>query len=174
MALSLDRLTELFKGVDKDLVVNWHAIAAAAAEIVRLPSNGRRLDDVFLAWYKAPDGSPVVSWNYDRQQYPNAQWRYPKKGDSRITVGEAARSGFCHPGMKEDRVKEWEEWAKAHGSKEVELLLPAYDVKSGYLLLDGAHRSIAILHTKSDYAVELAVIHGPIDEYVLKALAAFS
>ena len=177
MAPRFDTLAKLFKGVDKDLTINWHAIVAASSTSIHLSPSGKCLNGVFLAWCKANDGFPVVSWNYDRQQYPNAHERLPQKGDQHITAGEAAAPDFHHPGMWKDRVGHWEDWAKAEAggqAQKVELLLPAYDVKFGYLLLDGAHRSVAILRAKVDYTVELAVIRGPIDEYVLKDLARFS
>jgi hypothetical protein len=75
---------------------------------------------------------------------------------------------FHHPWKSEERI----EHHRPTGDV-VQLLLPAYDVERGYLLLDGAHRSIATLQANIDYCVELAVIHGPIDRRVLSDLAVF-
>lgn len=171
MAPKLDRAVEaLFRRVDKDLAVNWHAIIAANSRVSRvsLSSSGKRkLDDVFVPWHTS-GGLPVSHGTVDQAQFPQVHSRYPEKGDTALTVSDAAVVGFSHPWMSEQRLK-------AHWpTSRVQMVLPAYYVERGYLLLDGNHRSIATLRAQVEYDVELAVVHGPIDPHVLRDLAVFS
>lgn len=169
MAPNIDMgLTQLFQHVDKDLYVNWHAIAAAGSHISRVHlsrSGRRRLDDVLISWYTR-DGLPVCHRNdIDPNQ---AHKRFPRSGDSAVTVRQAADANFQHPWMSAQKVKEHTP------AGPVQLLLPAYDVEPDYLLLDGAHRSIATLRAGLGYDIDLAVIHGPIDPCIFGDLVVFS
>ena len=69
--------------------------------------------------------------------------------------------------MSEDKISEYTQVGRFNWT------LPAYDVARGYLLLDGAHRSIATERAKVEYEIQLAVIHGPIDHRVLTDLIVF-
>jgi hypothetical protein len=160
-------LTNLFGGI-RDLVINWLAIAAVGSRVSRKclsRTEPLNLGCVFVPWFTY-DGAPVCHLK-DRPQYPGQHVRFPQKGDSVVTLDQATKREFRHPWMSEERIK-------SHEPKgAVQLLLPAYDVERGYLLLDGAHRSIATLRAGVEYDVQLAVIHGPIDRRVLRDLAVF-
>ena len=164
---------ELFRAVDNDLGgVNWHAIVAANSTVsrVQMSFSDGKFHAVFVPWYTR-DGAPVC---HDQRRV-GPSWgpkkvhsRFPQKGDLPVTVGQAAAAGFRHPWMSEQRIEAHRPTGK------VRLLLPAYDVKRGYLLLDGNHRAIATIRAGVDYDVELVVIHGPIDPRVHRDLVVFA
>jgi hypothetical protein len=137
-----------------DLEMDQNALMAVKAHVssVKLSSGGNRLEDVLLPWYMR-NGLAV---------------RRPRHGDRAVTVGEAATVGFSHPLLRKNKLK------KHLPAGPVQLSLPAYKVNQGHLLLNGAHRSIATLRSGVSYDIELEVIHGPIDETILKDLAVFA
>jgi hypothetical protein len=148
-----------------NLHIDWRAIAGCHVSRVHLSHSGPlKLGCVLLAWFTR-NGGPVC--HDPHRQQPGLSPSYPQPGDSPVTVDQAARPNFHHPWMSEERIK------VNYPPGPVQLTLPAYDVERGYLLLDGAHRSIATVRAGVEYNVELAVIHGPIDQRVLRDLAVF-
>jgi hypothetical protein len=146
--------------------IDWRAIVGCSISRVRLSPNGpTKLGDILAAWFTC-DGAPVCH-RHD-PHYPNSHLRRPREGDLAVTLAEAASRGFNHPWMSEQKIGQH----KPNGP--VQLTFPAYDVERGrYLLLDGAHRSVATLRAGVDYNIKLAVIHGPIDRRVFADLAIF-
>lgn len=139
-----------------NLSINWRGIVATGCYVSRayLSRNGAfRLEDVFLTWFMR-NGHPVC--HIADRQYPGLPVTWPQQGDTTVTVGQAAADGFHHPWMSEERIRNY----RPNGP--LRLKLPAYNVERGYLLLDGAHRSIAAVRAGVEYNVELAVIHGPV------------
>ena len=157
----------------EDVSIDWHAILKAGYSVsrVRLSQAGpHKLGCVFLMWFTR-NGAPVCHLPDRARGYPEAHVRYPEKGDSPVTVGQAARTDFRHPWMWQQRIDERVQEYRLGAP--VQLRLPAYKVGPGYLLLNGAHRSIAILRASVEYNIELVVINGPIDQGVLRDLVAF-
>jgi hypothetical protein len=119
---------------------------------------------IFVPWFTR-DGFPVC---HVRTNYTGVVInRYPENGDSPVTVREAAQQGFRHPWLSEQKIEEHRPDAR------VEFAVPAYNVRRGYLLLDGNHRSIATVRAGVEYNIELRIIHGPIDRRVLPDLGVF-
>jgi hypothetical protein len=138
----------------RDFQINWPAIAAAGSRVssVNLSRTGPlTLGSAFVAWYTR-NGGPIA---------------WPERGASAVTPDQAAIPGFCHPRMHQDKIFHHVQ------QRRFDWTLPAYDVGRGYLLLDGAHRSIAALRANAEYNIRLAIIHGPIDHRVLADLIVF-
>jgi hypothetical protein len=154
MALSLDpELSDLFGSIS-DLTINWSVLEAAGFSVSRINlsrTSALNLGGVFVAWYRR-NGEPVL---------------WPERGVSPVTIGQAAKPNFEHPRIFETKISEKIQAGQFNWT------LPAYDVGRGYLLLDGVHRSIAALRACADYSIQLAVIHGPIDQNVLTDLIVF-
>jgi len=147
--------------------MDWIALAASNARISRVRLSAQDLDAVLVPWFVL-DGVPVCDQRHKAVPYfPNVHFRPPMRGDTTVTVGQAAADGFTHPLLDAEDVRRKE---RLVGD---ELVLPVYDVRIGYMILDGNHRSIAARRTNRDVAVELVVIRGPIDGRVLPDLAVF-
>src|SRR5262249_16769682 len=106
------------------------------------------LESLFVPWYTR-DGLPVCHdpARIKSKQFPNAHVRYPQAGDIAITVREAASPSFIHPWCSPEAVEKYRamRWAKD--------IFPVYAVPSGYLLLNGNHRSIAIVRDNAELFV---------------------
>src|SRR4029077_16939935 len=104
----------------RDLQINWPAIAAAGScmSLIKLSRSGPlTLKSAFVAWHTRY-GEPVL---------------LPERGDTAVTLEQAATPGFTHPRMYEDRISYHIQQGR------FDWTLPAYDVQRGYLLLNGAH-----------------------------------
>jgi hypothetical protein len=137
-----------------DFRIDWPAIAAARGSRVS-PINLSRAGPLTL-------GRAIIAW-YTRDGRPI----WPEKGASAVTPYQAAMLDFDHLLMSKPKILSYIELGQ------FDWTLPAYDVGRGYLLLDGAHRSIAALRANAEYNIRLAVIHGPIDHRVLTDLIVF-
>lgn len=171
----MDRaLEDLFR--IQDVQINWQAIKEAGFRELRVNlsrAGQHQLGSVCLMWFTR-DGQPVCHNRERAQSFRGAHLRYPEKGDSAVAIGEAAKPGFRHPWMWENTVQKYQEEIKVHGpNNPFRLTLPAYDVGRRFLLLNGAHRSIATLRAGVDYNIELVVIEGPIHHRALRDLVAF-
>jgi hypothetical protein len=114
----------------------------------KLIESHQALGNLGLPWYVDGDGA---SCNFD------------VPGASRPTVSEAAT--LLDGAMKHrlDRVDEKVDELE-RGST---VTLPAYSRGGAPILLDGCHRSLALMRTSGKIAVELCVIAGPDDPRLL-------
>jgi hypothetical protein len=121
-------LESLFCRVD----FNWRAILAAGHFVSRayLSCSGPlKLGYVYLRWFTR-NGSPLCHRPDRASDYPGAQLDYPEKGDSAVTVGQAATPGFGHPWMSEKQLEKYQKQIEKYqlGGR-VRWNFPAYDVK---------------------------------------------
>jgi hypothetical protein len=134
------------------VALNWGALQEQQPEleILRIASR-EALGRLGLPWYVDAD---QASCNFDVE------------GARRLTVGEAVT---LLGGALSDRRNAVDKKAEEleRGST---LALPAYSRGGSPILLDGCHRSLALMQAPGEIAVELCVIIGPDDPDLLADL----
>ena len=134
------------------VALNWQRLLSQPLPIESQSIESRQaLGDLGLPWYVDGDGA---SCNFD---VPGAR---------RLTVREAVT---LLDGPLKHRLDAVEEKAKElePGST---VALPAYSRGGEPILLDGCHRSLALMRAPGEIAVELSVIAGPDDPLLLADL----
>jgi hypothetical protein len=153
---------------DVDIVINVRKLRESQPRLSLLrvtPKTTPDLRSILVPWFIRGD-QPVVHRPdvVDRARFPCFHMDLPKQGDRPLTIGEAADHEHIHPWYKPDSIRP---------NVEPRGRLPAYQVGDRLLLLDGNHRCISLVRFGIDYAVDLAVISGPIDGQIMADLAAF-
>jgi hypothetical protein len=139
--------------------LDWRRFLAEQWPItLRMIGSQTELRALFIAWYLSPNdhellwcdehARPIRAGEASAKLY-SAEWQ-PHRLPAVIRYGTA----FSAPGVLPVRI-----------------VIPAYQLPGEEtLLLDGAHRSVALATFNVRFEVTLAVIHGPIEEAALRDL----
>ncbi|MGP4111336.1 hypothetical protein ACTWP5_10505 [Streptomyces sp. 4N509B] len=148
--MRLDDFVTVFRDDAVRVELDWDAVLAEGSRgevgVSGTYSRSRRLlGALYTVWYEGADGADA-----DVRQAAARPLR----------VAETGRTERSWPAERTRRVTRFEQAFRA-AAEPVRLVLPAYAVGGGLLLLDGTHRSVAAHRAGVPVRLLVYALHGP-------------